>query len=1231
MYVQWKKDGVLGELEVTGNLSINGTVYLRLRFDDAMIHFDASLDGATWIDTYNEPFQLPGYSLDSSFYYELAGYSTPSNGVVTFDDFSILNTNDAGDTQPPLISNLVASTITDNQAQITWQTNESADSQVEYGLTTRYGSSLPLDPALVRSHAVTLSHLQANTTYHYRVRSRDAAGNLAVSSDATFTTTLPTLTTVPLYKPFEVVVSSTAGYDNSYLEANVTGVFTSPTGRVLRLKGFWDGGPTWRIRFSPNELGAWTYHTESADANFITSGSFQAVSSTPAKAGFVRVSQPRPYQFERSDGSPFLLMGDTNWDGMSFGVGFETRFKPYINQRRAQNFNAYHTIVVHNRYDYQNNEGGAPFSMFNDETRDYDQLNPNFFKWVDKRVAYADSMGMVSILFFTWADEVSRMTAEQYERLALYLVSRYAAYDVFWVLSGDYQSYYNEPQTYKRVGQAVADADPFDHPLSIHPSDSFTNREFANEPWLSYVMHQLRDAGEFLADSIRADRLYNKPVVNGEYGYHVPASVHPFHGITQDANYTRTGDWSIFAAGGYFVAGFHHTFYDPNGHYPYDPGFDLPPTYWDLADPADQEAARQYGVFFNFFQKQTNWPALAPHRELVLDGQTELLANPGKEYVAYHARGGRMRLQLPANQHFSLAWFDPIAEALHPAHVFKSTGETVLITSTSGLDAVAFVRLTSMPVITTVGFVFGLQREQIDIRHMRFHWQTPEPSDSRADLILSDGRHLQFIDNKETTQHELILDGLANDIAYSVTLSSQTPDSREWKSLPQNFSTSVKVMDEWIEAENMPTRTAGHAEPPGWNLDTAGYMAVSLNFPQEGRYRFELRGRGEYRNQAWPEAAWQLDGSAFATVTVQSAIYKSFAVESAVRAGTHEVQITFTNPGDNRQLIVDWLHVQFIDTTTATTQIFADDFNSGSLDFNNWQVGENAGNETGVTNNALELRSAVGETGWIITRQLYAARNTSVQIKVEQPNDDGSLGMSPTYSLSSPYGIYNEANWYRFYTYRNESAGPYRLFVQWKKDSVEGGLDVTGSLVITEAIYLRLRFDETRIYFEASFDGVTWTETCAEDFALPGYTLDSAFHYELAGYSTASNGVMIVDDFSVTQHFAAKPTAETELAAPLPVVFNLQNYPNPFRLSTRIAFALRETLEIELKVFDVTGRLVRDLSTAALSAGPHEVIWDGKTNDTVDAVSGIYFVHLRYRTTNALNWTQQVRRVMILR
>ena len=92
------------------------------------------------------------------------------------------------DTTAPTISGRTATNITASSAQITWTTNEPATSRVEYGLTTAYGSSTTLDPTLVTAHSVALTGLAPNTTYNYRVRSIDAAGNELVSANSTFRT-----------------------------------------------------------------------------------------------------------------------------------------------------------------------------------------------------------------------------------------------------------------------------------------------------------------------------------------------------------------------------------------------------------------------------------------------------------------------------------------------------------------------------------------------------------------------------------------------------------------------------------------------------------------------------------------------------------------------------------------------------------------------------------------------------------------------------------------------------------------------------------------------------------------------------------------------------------------------------------------------------------------------------------------------------------------------------------
>ncbi|MDO8530270.1 MAG: LamG-like jellyroll fold domain-containing protein [bacterium] len=91
------------------------------------------------------------------------------------------------DTIPPAISNISVTNLTQLTAKIMWLTDELSDSQVEYGLTTSYGN-IVVDSPLVQSHAVSLSNLQSNTQYYYRVKSKDGSGNNATGDIKNFTT-----------------------------------------------------------------------------------------------------------------------------------------------------------------------------------------------------------------------------------------------------------------------------------------------------------------------------------------------------------------------------------------------------------------------------------------------------------------------------------------------------------------------------------------------------------------------------------------------------------------------------------------------------------------------------------------------------------------------------------------------------------------------------------------------------------------------------------------------------------------------------------------------------------------------------------------------------------------------------------------------------------------------------------------------------------------------------------
>ena len=71
-----------------------------------------------------------------------------------------------------------------------------------------------------------------------------------------------------------------------------------------------------------------------------------------------------------------------------------------------------------------------------------------------------------------------------------------------------------------------------------------------------------------------------------------------------------------------------------------------------------------------------------------------------------------------------------------------------------------------------------------------------------------------------------------------------------------------------------------------------------------------------------------------------------------------------------------------------------------------------------------------------------------------------------------------------------------------------------------------------------------------------------------------------------------------------------QNTPNPFNPRTRIEYALAASGDVDLRVFDSTGRLVRTLAEGRREAGEHSVVWDGVDEQGSPLPSGVYYYQL---------------------
>ena len=78
-----------------------------------------------------------------------------------------------------------------------------------------------------------------------------------------------------------------------------------------------------------------------------------------------------------------------------------------------------------------------------------------------------------------------------------------------------------------------------------------------------------------------------------------------------------------------------------------------------------------------------------------------------------------------------------------------------------------------------------------------------------------------------------------------------------------------------------------------------------------------------------------------------------------------------------------------------------------------------------------------------------------------------------------------------------------------------------------------------------------------------------------------------------------------------PEYANLNNYPNPFNASTAIRYSLSAASPVSLSIYNILGRHVRTLVDQPMSAGDHELTWDGKDKLGQDAASGVYLIVMR--------------------
>lgn len=143
------------------------------------------------------------------------------------------------------------------------------------------------------------------------------------------------------------------------------------------------------------------------------------------------------------------------------------------------------------------------------------------------------------------------------------------------------------------------------------------------------------------------------------------------------------------------------------------------------------------------------------------------------------------------------------------------------------------------------------------------------------------------------------------------------------------------------------------------------------------------------------------------------------------------------------------------------------------------------------------------------------------------------------------------------------------------------------------------------------YDGVSWAEV-----SLP--SSGGSYEWLLGMTATPDGSVWAVGQYfngtsSEAMAFRKGGTATGIDEIPKASHSMLSSFPNPFRHETSVSFFLDRPGPVRLRVWDVSGRLVRTLAEREMAAGSQRVHWDGLDSDGRPAPSGVYFYDLNFR------------------
>ncbi len=320
--------------------------------------------------------------------------------------------------------------------------------------------------------------------------------------------------TIEKYTVFEVVLKGPAA-GNPFKDVQLSAEF-SFMNRTVYCEGFYDGNGIYRIRFMPDEAGAWSYVTTSNIKELdLRKGSFTCTSASAGNHGPVKVRNT--FDFGYSDGTPFYPVGTTcyAWVHQPDELVQQT-----LTTLAGTKFNKIRMTVMPKNYDvYINNEPPFyPFERTKELEWDFSRPDPVFFRNFEKRILELQKLGIeADVILFHPYDygkwNLDKMNQEQAVFYLRYLIARIAAFrNVWWSMANEYDVMNRSDEEWERYFRIIQAFDPYSHLCSIHNGMAWYNH---SKPWITHLSIQTA----YLQDIQDWRKLYRKPVIIDECVY----------------------------------------------------------------------------------------------------------------------------------------------------------------------------------------------------------------------------------------------------------------------------------------------------------------------------------------------------------------------------------------------------------------------------------------------------------------------------------------------------------------------------------------------------------------------------------------------------------------------------------------------------------------------------------------------------------------------------------------